>query len=133
MNLIPGGDNNPVLGGPDQYFDISQFVPSVCQGSRICKAGDPDYQPGYFGTLGGGTLTSPGVATLDFSLIKNFGITETHKIQFRAEFFNLFNRPNFGSPEQTVFTNEVLNADAGRINSTRGSARQIQLGLRYSF
>ena len=108
-------------------------MPSVCQGTTICKAGDPDYQLGFFGTLGRGTLTSPGLATLDFSLIKNFGITETHKIQFRAEFFNLFNRPNFGEPETTIFTNDVPDADAGRIDSTRGSARQIQLGLRYTF
>ena len=133
VNLIPGGDNNPVLGGPDKYFDTSQFVPSVCQGSTVCKIGDADYQPGFFGTLGAGTLTSPGVATLDFSVVKHFAVTENHKIQFRADFFNLFNRPNFGSPQQNVFTNEIPNANAGRINSTRGSARQIQLGLRYTF
>jgi hypothetical protein len=133
VNLIPGGDTNPVLGGPDRYFDTSQFVPSTCQGARVCRAGDPDYIPGYFGTLGGGTLTSPGLATLDFSLMKAFGITESHRIQFRADFFNLFNRPNFGSPNQTVFNDNIPEPDAGRIDSTRGSARQLQLGLRYTF
>jgi hypothetical protein len=133
VNLKPGGDNNPVLGGPDRYFDTSQFVPSTCQGSTLCKAGDPDYIPGYFGTLGGSTLTSPGLATLNFSLLKNFGITENHRIQFRAEFFNLSNRPNFGSPQQTIFNDNVPDAEAGRIDSTIGSARQIQLGLRYTF
>jgi hypothetical protein len=132
-NLIPGGDNNPVLGGPDRYFDTSQFVPSACQGSRICRAGDPDYQLGFYGNLGKGTLISPGLATMDFSVMKNFYPSETHRIQFRSEIFNLFNRPNFGSPSTTIFTNELLNANAGRISSTRGSARQIQFGLRYSF
>jgi hypothetical protein len=133
VNLIPGGDNNPVLGGPDKYFDTSQFVPSSCQGSRICQAGDPDFELGYFGTLGGGTLTSPGLATLDVSLIKNFGISESQKIQFRADFFNLFNHSNFGEPVTTIYSNNVLVGDAARIDSTRGSSRQIQLGLRYSF
>lgn len=146
-NLKPGGNNNPVLGGPDKYFDSSQFLPSVCQGSVYCgtvgvdKNGNPvfvpdeskGYAPGYFGTVGRGTLTSPGIATLDFSLLKRFAITERHKVQFRADFFNLFNRPNFGEPDANVFVNEVPNDKAGRISDTRGSARQIQLGLRYTF
>jgi hypothetical protein len=135
VNLIPGGDNNPVLGGPDKYFDTSQFVPSTCQGSTLCAPGDPDYQPGYFGTLGPGTLTSPGIATLDFSLRKGFNVTESHKIQFQADFFNLFNRSNFGEPSRTVFVDNIPDPSAGRITSTRDSARsrQIQLGLRYTF
>jgi hypothetical protein len=133
VNLKSDGDTNPVLGGPDKYFDPSQFVPSVCQGDRVCRAGDPDYQPGYFGTLGPNTLIAPGVANFDFSVMKNFGITENHRIQFRAEFFNLLNRPNFGSPEQSIFVNEVPEPEAGRIRTTRGSPRQIQLGLKYTF
>ncbi len=118
VNLTPGGNSNPVLGGPDKYFDTTQFVPS---------------EPGYFGTLGRNTLISPGLATMDFSVQKNFQFQESHRVQFRAEFFNLFNRPNFGSPGTTIFTNGLLAADAGRISTTRGSARQIQFGLRYSF
>jgi hypothetical protein len=133
VNLKPGGDSNPVLGGPDKYFDPSQFLPSACQGSELCSPGDADYVLGYFGNLGASTLISPGLATLDFSLMKNFNVTENHRIQFRGEFFNLFNRPNFGSPNQTVFGDTLPNVDAGRIRSTRGSARQIQLGLRYTF
>jgi hypothetical protein len=149
VNLIPGGDNNPVLGGPDKYFDPSQFLPSTCMGSQYCYVQRPDpsdptktilvgdpslgYAPGYFGNLGAGTLTSPGLATLDFSLLKHFAVTESQKIQFRADFFNLFNRPNFGGPSRTIFTDGVPSADAGRITSTSGSARQIQLGLRYTF
>ena len=101
--------------------------------TTICRPNTADYEPGYFGTLGRNTLIAPGIATVDFSLQKNFQFLESHRVQFRAEFFNLFNRPNFGSPVTTIFTNEVLSTDAGRINSTKGSARQIQFGLRYSF
>jgi hypothetical protein len=133
VNLINGGNNNPVLGGPDKYYDPSQFVPSTCQGNRVCRPGDADYIPGYFGTLGGGTLTSPGLATLDFTLAKSFQFKESQRIQFRAEFFNLFNRANFGPPEQNAFNENVPNPEAGRIDSTSGSARQIQLTLRYTF
>ena len=133
-NLIPGGNNNPVLGGPDKYYDVSQFVPSHCMGSRVCKAGDPDYQPGFFGNLGRNTVTGPGLAQVDFSVQKNFHVTENHRIQFRGEMFNLFNRPNFGSPNDSPFLEDgTRNADAARIIETRGSARQIQLGLKYIF
>ena len=133
VNLIPGGNNDPVLGGPDKYFDTSNFVPSTCLGTRVCRPGDADYKPGYFGTLGGSTLTAPGQATLDFSLMKGIQISENHKLQFRSDFFNMLNRANFGSPVQTIFIDNVPDPESGRIRTTRGSARQIQLGLRYTF
>ena len=133
-NLIPGGDNSPVLGGPDKYFDTSQFVPSVCAGSTICQEGDPDFQPGFYGNLGNNTLISPGLATFDFSLLKDFDVSENNRVQFRAEFFNLFNRPNFGAPETDIFTRSGgLDKNAGRIEETITSARQIQFGLKFIF
>ena len=58
-NLVEGGNNNPVLGGPDKYFDPSQFSPVT---------------PGFFGTAGRGTLIAPGVATFDLGLSKSFGV-----------------------------------------------------------
>jgi hypothetical protein len=119
VNLIPGGDNNPVLGGPDKYYDTSQFTPSTL---------------GFFGNLGRNTVTGPGLATFDFSLFKNLAITEGSRVQFRAEFFNLFNRVNFGYPDFTPFLNTGQpDVNAGRITDTRGSARQIQFGLKYEF
>jgi hypothetical protein len=133
-NLIPGGDNNPVLGGPDRYYDTSQFVPSVCQGDRFCRPGDADYLPGFYGNVGRSTVSGPGLATVDFSTLKNFNVTENHRIQFRGEFFNLLNRPNFGTPDMTPWlANGNPDANAARISSTLGSARQIQFGLRYIF
>ncbi len=133
-NLIPGGNNNPVLGGPDRYYDTTQFVPSYCHGNRFCRAGDPDYLPGFYGNAGRSTVTGPGVATVDFSVLKNFRVSENHRIEFRGEFFNLLNRPNFATPDMTPWlANGNPDANAARITSTRGSARQIQLGLKYSF
>ncbi len=139
VNLIPNGDNNPVLGTPSsgqkRYFDVSQFVPSVCRGATVCSPGDADYQPGYFGNLGMNTLSVPGVATLDFSLNKSFLLTEGSRLQLRTEFFNMFNRPNFGRPDADPFlSNGRPDTRSGAvIRQTRGSARQIQFGLKFIF
>ena len=133
-NLIPGGNNNPVLGGPDLYFDPSQFVPSTCVGGKFCRAGDPDYQVGYFGNLGQNTLTGPGLVTFDFSVTKNFQLTEENRLQFRAEFFNLLNSANFALPAfRTFLSNGNRDPNAGRITQTRTSAREIQFGLKFTF
>jgi hypothetical protein len=116
-DLIPGGNNNPVTGNPDRWFDISQFTPA-----RI----------GYFGNLGRNTVTSPGLATVDLSLFKNIAFG-TRRLQFRLEMFNIFNRANFGTPDMNAFINEEPNPTAGRITTTRTPARQMQLGLRWTF
>jgi hypothetical protein len=118
-NLIPGGDNNPVLGGPDRYYDVGQFTPSTT---------------GYFGNVGPGTLRSPGLATFDLSLFKNFNITENNSFQFRAEFFNLFNRANFHTPDMIAFDEAGdPSPNAGKISLTRTPNRQIQFALKYIF
>ncbi len=86
-------------------------------------------QPGTFGTVGRNTLFGPGQAVVDFSVFKNFVMpfAESHRLEFRAEFFNLFNRVNLGNPNTSR-----INALFGRI-TTAGDPRIIQLGLRYSF
>lgn len=85
--------------------------------------------PGTFGTLGRNTDRGPGLATVDFSTFKNFAMpwSEVHKLELRAEFFNLFNRVNLNNPNTTR-----INALFGRITSA-GEPRIIQLGLRYAF
>ncbi len=119
VNLKPGGNNNPVRGGPNLYYDPGQFDPS---------------EIGYFGTLGRNTLISPGIATVDWSLLKDFRFTEKHRLQFRAEFFNLFNRVNLGAPDTTPYTSAGRpDANAGRIADTRTKAREIQFALKYLF
>jgi hypothetical protein len=133
-NLVPGGNNNPILGGPNMYYDVNQFVPSTCTGARVCRPGDPDYQVGHFGNLGYNTLIGPGYATADFSILKNIDVTEASKFQFRTEFFNLTNRPNFFLPNASPFLSTGLrDPQAGKITQTRGSARQIQFALKYIF
>lgn len=118
-DLLSGASNNPVLGGPDRYFDPLVFVLP---------------QAGFFGNLGRNTLSGPGLVTFDFSLVKNIPISEKRRVQLRAEFFNFFNRANFGLPLQTLFDSSGRRVGAaGRITDTVTTSRQVQLGLRFEF
>ena len=53
-------------------------------------------------TLGGNMLVGPAFLNADFSRFKNFPIHEAMKLRFRAEFFNAFNRPQWGTPDGTM-------------------------------
>ncbi len=118
-NLIPGGDNNPVLGDLDRYFDPSQFEA---------------VEPGYFGNVGRNTLDGPGLSKMNFSVFKGFAVSEGKNLQFRAEFFNLANRANFAAPSGGVFnTRGGTNENLGRITSTVTTSRQIQFALKFEF
>jgi len=87
---------------------------------------------GYFGTLGRDTFRGPGFQQYDIALIKNTPIgcggAEWAVLQFRAEFFNLFNIVNFGLPSNTL-----LGTGFGIISKTAGPSRQIQFSLRLAF
>jgi hypothetical protein len=82
---------------------------------------------GIYGNLGAYPVSGPGSFSFDFSVFKNFTITERTRLQFRTEFFNLFNRPNFGNPG-TALTSSTF----GQITSA-GNAREIQFALKFLF
>jgi hypothetical protein len=136
-NLVTNGDQNPVTGNPDRWFDPEQFIPSTCRTGVYCRAGDPGYVIGYWGQVGSNTVTSDGLANFDFSVAKNFLITESMRIQFRSEFFNLTNSPSYRVPanaQATLFANNGSRvSDAGKLDSTRNSERQIQFALKFVF
>ena len=155
IDLISGGNNNPVLDGgrnPDQYFDVSQFSPVVvCETPVAASARCSGFMPaggtehGFFqGNLGSNTLISPGLANMDVTFTKNTRLPfmgEAGSLQFRTEFYNILNRPNFSNPATSVFNrarsgrpDEIrANTDAGRIDSTRLSARELQFGVKVIF
>jgi hypothetical protein len=87
-----------------------------------------------FGSLGRNTVTGPGFSNTDFSVLKNTRINERLRVQFRAEFFDIFNHANFGQPGAAAGTPQF-----GVINSTRfatgdsGSSRQLQFALKLIF
>ena len=84
--------------------------------------------------LGRNTLIGPGFATVDLQVSRDIVMGGSRAIQLRFEVFNLFNRTNFGLPATALFnTNGTYRTDAGRITSTAGAARQMQLGVKYVF
>jgi len=78
-------------------------------------------------------LTGPGLVATDLSLAKKLAFSERLNLQFRAEFFNIFNHTNFNTPNPVVFTAATGGASptAGVITSTSTTSRQIQLGLKF--
>ncbi|MBV9225726.1 MAG: hypothetical protein JOY85_16965 [Acidobacteriaceae bacterium] len=62
------------------------------------------------------------------SVFKEFPVTESSLIQFRAEFFNITNTPTFGIPSTTVDT-----GSGGVVTSTANNPRQLQFALKYNF
>src|SRR5262249_5786808 len=95
---------------------------------------------GTLGTAGRNILDGPGTNVVDFSLLKNFSFNERHRLQFRTEFFNFFNHPNFDFPERictgTVAgapcTAATAGAQLGRISAAR-DPRILQFALKYLF
>jgi hypothetical protein len=90
-------------------------------------------QFGTYGTLGRGVYSGPALAAVDFSVFKNASITERASVQFRAEFFNIGNRVNLGTPNATVFSNGAISPSAGVITTLATTPRQIQFGLKLMF
>ena len=82
---------------------------------------------GTFGTAGKGRFHGPNLINFDTGLFKNTPINEKINTQFRAEFFNVFNRTNFNDPGPTV-----RSGNFGRILSAR-DPRIIQLGFKVTF
>ena len=81
---------------------------------------------GTYGNAAKGLIRGPSFVNWDLAILRDFHmpITEESRIQFRAEFFNLFNNTNFGSPDRLM-----LSARFGRITSS-GPGREIQFGLK---
>ncbi len=82
-----------------------------------------------FGNLGRNIYRGPHQQNWDFSLIKNFKVTERQNIRFTTDFFNVWNHANLANPA----INDVENPGAfGQIISTVGTPRLIQFSLRYA-
>ena len=113
-NDRPNLSGNPKLDHrtPDRWFNTAAFV-------------IPPF--GSFGNSGRNILDGPSYQSVNVSLVKNAHLAESAVLQFRAEAFNLFNRPNFDLPD--IF---VGSPTFGRINSAQ-SPRHIQFGLKILF
>jgi len=106
-----------ILGTPAQWFNPGAFL-------------QPPPNSGFYGDVGRDTFMGPGLATWDFSVLKDIKLRESFGMQFRAELFNLLNRANFNTPNLIVFTPSGASGTAGAITSTSTTSRQVQFGLK---
>jgi hypothetical protein len=153
--------NNPFGGAfrnnrrPDVVAGVNPFLATSDRRFVINPAAFSIPQPGTFGNLGRFALHGPGLTQTDFTLHKQFRLTEVRNIEFRAEFYNILNRANFASPPAVLanalgtsstqlqpgqpFNLSQAGGVFGIANSTvsrdvgLGAQRQIQLSLRLNF
>ena len=107
------GFDRPDVVGPIRYgkgptsIDLTSFQVPCTWGNTTASSltGDSNCAAGsrHFGNLGRNALRGPAFKELNFSLFKNTNLTEHVVLQFRAEFFNIFNHPNFANPNLPNF------------------------------
>jgi hypothetical protein len=144
---------NPFAGRdlPNTFLNAAAFaVPCTWDASAgSCVPGTQ-----HFGNLGRNAFTAPGYWNFDFSLARNFQVTEKAKLQLRADFFNLFNHPNFSNPLLPAFGVDFLGGSLPNAQGTGtgsipitatpdvgsgnpylggGGPRDIQLALKATF
>jgi hypothetical protein len=119
----------PSVRTVDRWFgDVS--ASSFCAAginNGTCAYGVPAL--GEFGNAGVGTERAPGFFNLDTSIGKTFAITEKHRIQFRAEMFNVLNSVSWGAPGRDI----TAPASFGQITGQSNAPRNIQFALKYQF
>jgi hypothetical protein len=81
-----------------------------------------------YGDAGRNILRADGLVEFDFTLMKDFKLTESKTLELRSEFFNLFNTPTFGTPSENVDT-----SSGGQVGSTLNGPRIIQVALKLVF
>jgi len=119
-NLAPGRTVDSAVKGGDvgdrlnAFFDPTAFVQPTAFGD--------------FGQTGRNILRGPKQINTDFSVMKFIPVTESQKVEFRAEFFNIFNNVNFANP-----INVASSANFGQITSTTTGPRVIQFAMKYEF
>ncbi len=139
--IADGSISNPTV---NQWFNPDAFQLVSCANTAMPETC-------HYGNSGMGILEGPGAKVVDFSLFKNFKMSERFNLQFRGEFYNLFNTPQFGRPNASLNTAAaylpVRNASGAitypsQANISRGPGaitglvspmRQIQFGLKLLF
>lgn len=122
------GSRANLLGNPN----LSRGQRSIERWFDVSKLANPS--PGQLGNAGKGTIQGSGHNKWDLVILKNFKIAEGHRIEFRTEFFNAFNHPQFDDP--VLFP--ATHPQAGKITSASDfgfnqTERVIQFGLKYHF
>ena len=117
------------LAGGDGWINASAFTSTPCIGGTVAGAANCAASGGGtgFGNSAVGSIMGPGQHNWDMSLLKNTRITEGLSAQFRAEFYNIWNHPQFNPPVNNVAAN------LGAINSSSVPPRVVQFALKFLF
>jgi hypothetical protein len=123
--LVPGAivtrDHSSRADMIAKFFNTDAFIPT----NNVPR--------GVYGDSGRNIISGPGFSNTDFSAIKDFPIKEPYRIQFRAEFFNIFNQVRLGCVDTTWGCSDpsatVNSSSFGQIR-TAGAAREIQFALK---
>jgi hypothetical protein len=142
---------------PANFVDVSSFAVPCTAIAATESASDCVPGTRHFGTMGRNALRGPSFKELNFAIYKSTAITERLNMQFRADFFNILNHPNFANPflpaflsdpglsgSQLVNGREVGLAPGGVISATGdvgignpflggGGPRGIQLAVKFTF
>jgi hypothetical protein len=144
-SALSSGDIHSRLDG---YLNVNaltaapQLYPLQCDPINNPAQFDPNFCTTDFGNLGRNTFRGPHQQNWDFSLIKNFKLTERQSLRFTTDFFNIWNHANFGNPtindvesipHDPITGQPLTTGPFGKITSTVGTPRLIQLSLRYAF
>jgi hypothetical protein len=131
------GDIHKRLNG---YINPANFTNAPAADPVGCLADPNNACTTAFGNLGRNIYHGPFQQNWDFSLIKNFRLTERQSLRFTADFFNLWNHANFFNPTitdvsaiGTILPDGTASGPFGKIFSTVGTPRLIQFQLRYAF
>ena len=133
LNIAKGYDEaaggTPVAPTPRPNY-VSEWYNPLCFNLEA---------PGTMGNTGRDTVRGPGFVDADIGIMKDTRIRETVSLQFRAEFFNIFNHTNLGLPTGGLGGASLFlgggqrNGSAGQITSMVGTPRQIQFALKILF
>jgi len=130
VTFIPYNKDTVITGNPLQWFNPLMFTPGPV---------------GFLGTASRNLLRGPHLSDWDFSINKDTAahfLGEAGDIEFRAEFFNIANHPNFGMPSGSTYPGTPLSksqfdespqSTAGSITNTVTTSRQIQISLKVVF
>jgi hypothetical protein len=106
-----------IFGSVDRWFDVNAFT-------AVAR----------FGSLGRNVIIGPGFSNLDVSTLKNIELSDTLRLQFRAEVFDLLNHASFGQPGRVVGSGTFAAITNTRFpTGDSGSSRQLQFALKLLF
>jgi hypothetical protein len=107
---------------PSQYLNLANFAVPCTFGNTTAAPGTTSEAAclagsRHFGDLGRNVLVGPSFKEFNFAVFKDTKLTERTNLQLRAEFFNIFNHPNFANPELPNF---IADPGVNGINPTNG-------------